>query len=267
MSIELYALANSKPPALLAARAAPTFLQKPRPLSARRPPEMYFGRIEPRLQYRPDLLVASRKPSLSSNTPISTDREETTAHDLRPPPERPWPGIVSKNYHRGFLGITAKRDTCQAVSTYAFVENHAANTPSCIHPALLHNGYPRFPSHGVQSFMLIERVRCLLDQQKIREARRTLEIGSSRDPANRQIASLLRAISTGRVSSIGRTLSGRERETVWIKQHAHEYRGKWVALEEDRLVAFAATLSELLACLDTGAERKKPPFVQHLISK
>ena len=115
--------------------------------------------------------------------------------------------------------------------------------------------------------MLIKRVRCLLDQHKIREARRTLEIGSSRDPANRQIASLLRAISPGRVSSIGRTLSGRERETVWIKRHGHEYRGKWVAFEEDRLVAFAATLSELLACLDTGADRRKPPFVQHLISE
>ena len=267
MSIEPYALANSRPPALPAVRAEPNLLQSLHPLSAPRRAELYFGRVEPVLQYRPDLFGASRVPAQSWNTPISTVKEDTTLHDVHPALERPWPRIVSDSYHREFLGTTTRLDTCQAVATYTFVENRTAITPLPTQPPLVHISFPRSPTPDAQPFLLIERVKHLLDQQMIRDARRTLEIGSSRYPANRQIASLLRAISPGRVSPTGWTSSGREWETAWIKQHGHEYRGKWIALDGDRLIAFAATLSELLANLDTRTKREKPPFIQHLMSE
>lgn len=267
VSIEPYALANSKPPALPAVRAEPNLLQRLHPLSAPRRPEVYFGPVDPRLQQRPDLFGGSRIRALSSNTPISKSNKKTTLHDPRPALDRPWPRVVNETYHRKLLGSAARFDACQAAATYTYVENCTAVIPSLTHPALLHINSLMSPSPGAQPFLLIARVKLLLEQQKIREARRTLEIGSSRHPANRQIASLLRAISPGQVSATGRTSSGRDRETAWIKQHGHEYRGKWIALEEDCLIAFAATLNELLACLETGAERKKPPFVQLLISE
>ncbi|MCY4192276.1 MAG: DUF5678 domain-containing protein [Rhodospirillaceae bacterium] len=74
-------------------------------------------------------------------------------------------------------------------------------------------------------------------------------------------------IAPDRVSPTGWASSSRELETAWIKQHGHEYRGKWIALEEDHLIAFADTLKELLANLNTGTERKKAPFIQHLLSE
>ena len=267
MSIEPYALANSRIPALPAVRAEPNLLQRLHPLSAPRRAELYFGRVEPVLQYRPDLFRVTRIPALSWNTPISAVKEDTTLHDLHPPLKRPWPRIVSNNYHREVLGTTTWLDTCQAVATYAFVGNRPAITPLPTRPPLIHISSPRSPASEAPPFLLIELVKHLLDQQKIRDARRTLEIGSSRYPANRQIASLLRAISPGRVSPTGWASSGRERETAWIKRHGHEYRGNWIALDEDRLIAFATTLGELLAHMDTNSERKKPPFIQHLMSE
>ncbi|MYI69249.1 MAG: hypothetical protein F4103_11115 [Boseongicola sp. SB0673_bin_14] len=104
----------------------------------------------------------------------------------------------------------------------------------------------------------------LLDRQRIRDARRALAVGSIHYPANRQIADLLRAISPGRVSPTGWSSPGREGEIDWIRQNGHKYRGKWIALDAGHLVAFADTLSELLAVLDASAGREKPPFIQHL---
>ena len=267
MSIEPYALANSRPPALPAVRAEPNLLQRLHPLSAPRHAELYFGQVEPVLQYRPDVFSALRIPARSWNTPVSTVKEDSTPHDLHPALKRPWPRIVSDNLYKEFFGTTTTLDTFHAVATYAPVANRTAISPLPTQLPLVHLSSPKSATSDAQPFLLIERVKNLLDQQKIREARRTLEIGSSRYPASRQIARLLRAISPGRVSPTGWASSGRERETAWIKQHGHEYRGKWIALDGDRLIAFAANLSELIANLDTRNEREKPPFIQHLMSE
>ena len=157
--------------------------------------------------------------------------------------------------------------TNQAAAAYDFVEDRTSITPQPSQMLLVYISSQRFPTPDARPFLLIERVKKLLGQQKIRDARRTLEIGSIRHPEDRQIASLLRAISPGRVSPTGWASTGRERETTWIKQHGYEYRGKWIALDEDRLIALADTLNELLAKLDTSSERKKPPFIQHLMSE
>lgn len=38
----------------------------------------------------------------------------------------------------------------------------------------------------------------------------------------------------------------RSREFAWLREHGHAYRGKWVAVLGDRLVATADTLRDLL---------------------
>ncbi len=267
MRIEPYALANSRPPALPAVGPEPNLLQRLHPLYAPRRAELYFGRVEPVLQFRPDLFGATRIRALPRNTSISTAKEDTILHDLHPTLERPWPRTVSDTYRREFLGTTTRLDILQAAAKCGFVKSRTAITPLPTEPQLFHIVSPRSPTPDAQPFLLIERVKHLLDQHKIRDARNALEIGLSRYPASRQIASLLRAISPGRVSPTGWALSGRERETAWIKQHGHKYRGKWIALDKDHLIAFATTLSELLANLDTRIERQKTPFVQHLMSE
>ena len=267
MSIEPYAVANSRPPTLPAVQAEPNLLQKLHPLPAPRRAEEFFGRVEPVMQFRPYLLGASPIPALSWNTSIFPNQEDTALHEVHPALKRPWPRIVSYTNHRAFLGIATKLGTNPAAAAYAFVEDRTSITPQPGQTPLGHISSPRFPTPDAHPFLLIERVKKLLGQQKIRDARRALEIGSSRYPEDRQIASLLRAISPGRVSPTGWASTGRQLEITWIKQHGQEYRGKWIALDGDRLIALADTLNELLAKLDTSSERKKPPFIQHLMSE
>ncbi len=51
----------------------------------------------------------------------------------------------------------------------------------------------------------------------------------------------------------------RSREYEWLKEHAREYAGQWVALEGDRLIAHGANAAEVFAAADaSGVER---PFL------
>lgn len=268
MTIEPYALGNSRPLALPAFRTEPNLLERFYPLSAPKHADLHFGKVKPVLHFRSDMFRASRAAALSSNTPIPTIRKDTTLHDLHAALERLWPRTVSDDSHRReFFGTTTRLDIFKSVAARGFLESRAAIAPSPARLPLFHVSSPRPPIPDAQSSMVIERVIHLLGQQRIRDARRTLGIGSICYPANREIASLLRAISPGRVSPTGWTSPGRERETAWIKQNGHKYRGKWIALDEDRLITVGATLGELLANLDKPTERGKPPFIQKLMSE
>ena len=267
MSIEPYALANSRSSAFPAVRAEPNLLQRLHPLSAPQRAELYFGRVAPVLQYRPDMFGALRLATLCWNIPGSTLQEDSTPHNLGPALERPWPRASGDTYCRDLLGGTTILFPHHAAATRRLVANRTAKPPLPVRLSFVHTCAPKPPTPGAQSFLSIERVKHLLGQQKIRDARRTLELASVRYPADAQIASLLRAISPGRVSPTGRAAASRERETAWIRQHGHKYRGQWIALDEDRLIAFAPTLKELLADMDATDEREEPPFIQHLLSE
>ncbi|MCY4314861.1 MAG: DUF5678 domain-containing protein, partial [Roseovarius sp.] len=115
-----------------------------------------------------------------------------------------------------------------------------------------------------QSPCLLERVKHLLNQQKIRDARKALELGSIKFPENREIANLLCVVSPGRVVEIDRVSIGRHREISWIKQHGHKYRGKWIALDGDVLVAFAENLRELDGKIVILHQKEQPVFVHYL---
>ena len=257
MSTESYAFANSRPPAFPSVRAEPNLLQRFHPLSVPRLAKSLSERVEPVLQYKSNMFGALRPPAQSQNIPVLTRNEGMTPHDLRPALKSPWPRVSGTTNFRNLVSATPTRNFRRAAAT---------PLPLTRLP-FVNISAPKSPTSGVQSFLLIECVKELLSQQRIRDARHTLELGSIRCPENLQIANLLRAIAPGRVSQTGSASIGRERETTWIKQHGHKYRGLWVALDEDRLIAFATTLKELLADMDTTDEREQPPFVQHLLSE
>ena len=266
MGIEPYALANSRPPALHAVHAEPNLLQKFHPLSGPQRATPHFGRVEPVLQYSPDRFNASRKVMLRWRTSIAADREDLPSHGLRPAPVSPPSLILSAILHKGVIGNTTEPETSKAVPARNPTERCIPVDPFPVRLPSVHVSLSGSRTSDTQPLLLIERVKQLLDQQRIRDARRTLAVGSIHYPANRQIADLLRVISPGRVSPTGWASPGRERETDWIRRNGHKYRGKWIALDADRLVAFADTLSELLAGLDASAGQEKPPFIQHLHS-
>ena len=266
MSIEPYALANSKPPALHAVHAEPNLLQRLHPLSGPQRAAPHFGRLEPVSQHSPERFRTLHKVFVSWRASNSADREDSTSYGLRPAPVRPPSLILSAILHREAFGNTTEPDTSKTGSARDPAEHRVPVDPFPAKPASVHVCHSGWGTPGTQPLLLIEHVKQLLDQKRIRDARRTLAVGSIHFPANRQIADFLRAISPGRVSPTGWASPGRERETDWIQRNGHNFRGKWIALDANRLVAFADTLSELLAGLDASADQEKPPFIQYLHS-
>jgi hypothetical protein len=57
--------------------------------------------------------------------------------------------------------------------------------------------------------------------------------------------------------------SGLEAECRWIKRNASSYRGQWVALRGENLLAHGETLSEVMSQLDADPSNE-PPFVHYL---
>ncbi len=260
MNLDPYILANTRPLALPAVRAGSHLPQRLPPMSARRPAELYFGGVKPVFQYRSDMSGAM---ALSLNTSIQMAKVDTTPYGLNLALDRPWLGILSNPFHGGRHSFVERYDLFPEVNAHDF----AAIPPVPVRSPFVHVGSPKPSNSDTQSFTLIERVKHLLHQQNIREARRSAEIGSVLYPECPQIANLLRAISPGRVSPKESVSIVRERETAWIRQHGPNYRGKWVALDKDRLIAFASTLDELLTNLGAGSTRNKTPFIQYLLSE
>lgn len=104
-------------------------------------------------------------------------------------------------------------------------------------------------SQGRDRVSHVAALRELIKKEHISEARRMLEalpIRATEEPA---ITRLRRLLSPPDVRRSERRDFDRHREYRWLREHARGYRGQWVALDEDRLIAAAPTLRELRAHL------------------
>ena len=104
----------------------------------------------------------------------------------------------------------------------------------------------------------IATVRNLLRKEQITAARRLLDLLPADvldDPATRRLQRALTA-PVVRVSE-HRDVERRD-EYEWLRRHAGEYRGQWVALAGERLVASAPSLRELRARLPVEAADRQP---------
>lgn len=257
MSLKSCAAANSRPPALPTDRTETSLLPIPHTISVTGRKEVYFGQVERRSQCISGLLAGAYIPTPSSSIAMLTDDVKTVVHDPHPELERSWHRMIGDRNHKMSLG------TEQTVPTYDRIDNRAAITSATVNAVVADINSSRSPADDNPPSMWFEHVKKLLEQHEILAARRALEIGLNFHPRNPQIASLLKAIAPGRVSPTGQTESGRALEIDWIKRHGRDYRGKWIALEKDRLIACGSTLSDLLASLDTDAQEISPLFVQH----
>ena len=97
------------------------------------------------------------------------------------------------------------------------------------------------------SLQIVSRVVFqLIQNDQIGLARKVLNslpVGYSNQAMIDKIRKIL-APPTTKASS--RRDADRQRDYLWIKDHAEEYRGQWVALDEGQLVANASSLQELL---------------------
>jgi hypothetical protein len=106
-----------------------------------------------------------------------------------------------------------------------------------------------------------ERIRSLVEEGRILEARELLKTAGDQVPAE---SNLRRVLGPPRVSKSDLLDVDRSPEFRWLKKHALEYEGKWVALLGENLVASAETLKEMLARLDSLSLEGKP-LLHHLI--
>lgn len=123
------------------------------------------------------------------------------------------------------------------------------------------------PGSIMAPFILLERARRLLSQERTQDARELLECGSANHPDDEQIADLLCAISPGRVRNRTGTTVDRKREMLWIRKYGRDYRGQWVALQGDRLVASADELKSLIEKVGDLNNLKDPPLIQRVVQE
>jgi len=106
-----------------------------------------------------------------------------------------------------------------------------------------------------------ERIRALVEEGRILEARDLLKTAGDQLPAG---SSLRRILGPPRVSKSDLLDVDRSPEFLWLKKHGDEYKGKWVALVGENLVAASEALKDLLARLDELHLDGKP-LIHHLI--
>ena len=104
----------------------------------------------------------------------------------------------------------------------------------------------QWPVSGAKPSVVLANARWLLAERRIRDACYVLRRGATRYPEDEKIAKLLWAISPGRVRKRQGRSPGFRQEVDWLLKHGHQYRGQWLAVKGDRLVASADTLDKLI---------------------
>lgn len=100
----------------------------------------------------------------------------------------------------------------------------------------------------------------LIEQGRIWEARNLFGVAESYIPQDSKIRE---ALAPPRVKRSTRVAPERSAEFRWLDSNGAQFRGKWVALIGDSLVASAATLKELLAQL-SELQLSSKPLVHHI---
>lgn len=108
----------------------------------------------------------------------------------------------------------------------------------------------------------VTRVRDLIDGDRIGGARKLIAEAWKRFPDHPALIPWRKALSRGEVVKVGGPLDvDRTPEFRWLDAHGPEYKGEWVAVLGDRLIAHAARLKDLDARLDEQQPMRISPLV------
>ncbi len=92
----------------------------------------------------------------------------------------------------------------------------------------------------------VEAVRSLLASGEAGAARRTVADGTVQFPDHPWLKKTNRIINPKRIVSKPADAPDRTREFAWLRAHGARYRGRWVALLKDELLASAQELETVL---------------------
>ncbi len=92
----------------------------------------------------------------------------------------------------------------------------------------------------------VEAIRSLLADGEAGAARRTAAEGAARFPEHPWLRKTDRIINPTKVVSRPADAPDRTQEFAWLREHSTRYRGCWVALLADELLAFGRELEAVL---------------------
>lgn len=101
-------------------------------------------------------------------------------------------------------------------------------------------------------------LRSLLERDRLGAAREMLNATPSDILSDPLVARLRSILAPPGVKRVGKRDLDRSSEYQWLRAQGHQYRGRWVALDGDSLIASAGSLRELQAQLRARALARPP---------
>ena len=105
-----------------------------------------------------------------------------------------------------------------------------------------------------------ERIRDLVERNRIAAARALVAEAEAKGAREEGLEKWREVLAPAKILGVGliERESDRRREELWIERNAETYRGRWVALEGDTLLAHAATFTELAEKIDNSGPARNP---------
>jgi hypothetical protein len=101
-------------------------------------------------------------------------------------------------------------------------------------------------------------VRALVEYEQLGAARSLVSYALRETPADSYIEKIYKLLSPPLVNPVPETDNNRVSEYQWLISHATDYRGRWVAIEGEHLIAHAASLKDLLAIVRIAQPHRRP---------
>jgi len=109
-----------------------------------------------------------------------------------------------------------------------------------------------------------EKIRALVEADRVGGARALLAKALEKDDHGEDLSYWQEVLAPAKVIRVGGELEpDRTPEFEWLRAHGREYRGQWVALVENRLLAHSSNLDEVLSTVK-GMETSRRPLLHHL---
>jgi hypothetical protein len=115
---------------------------------------------------------------------------------------------------------------------------------------------PQALERDVLPFLMAVR-RCI-EAEQLSAAREMFEVASAQILNNPLVARLRSLVAPPVVTRVEKQDVDRSLEYEWLRTESHKYRGQWVALQGDQLVAMAQTLRELRENIRAQALTRAP---------
>ncbi len=110
----------------------------------------------------------------------------------------------------------------------------------------------------------VDRIREHVERDEVGAARRVLAEALQAGSTEPRLANWERLLAPGKVLGFSPAASSdRSAELGWLATHGKKYRGEWVAVLEDQMLAHSKSYAELRAALDK-LKSSSPPFVHFI---